>query len=194
LFITDTNESAGLMKNQPNTPTKDDVPLVTDAAQFEFPFGSRPSNNRGVTAADFDHDGNIDLFVSSQLSPKLYRNTGSSPAFVDFTDSIGGAFTLFADSSWCGAWGDYDRDGDLDLYVGRAAGSGDQVGGPLRDAIFRNNGNKSFTYTSYTTGLSQNPEVSTTTATWADLTATVTSTSSWEPEERARRARSSSSS
>ncbi len=167
LFITDANGGAGLMENSPNTAQKDDVPLLTNQAQFEFPSGTPPDNNRGAVAADFDNDGDLDLFVSSRDAPKIYRNQGTSPYFVDVTDSLIAPFTTLADSSWCGAWGDYDRDGDLDLYVGRATGSADQVGGPLRDVIFRNEGNQSFTYI---TGLNQNPQVSTTTVTWADLT------------------------
>ncbi|HTI50474.1 MAG TPA: CRTAC1 family protein [Planctomycetaceae bacterium] len=68
----------------------------------------------GVAAGDFDNDGKTDLFISALGRNRLFRNLGGR--FVDVTAETGVAG---ADDSWstsCG-WFDYDRDGDLDLFV-----------------------------------------------------------------------------
>jgi len=67
----------------------------------------------GVCAADYDNDGNSDLYVTYYLGNVLYRNLGGGK-FVDATKSAG-----VSGRGWgmgC-AFGDYDNDGFLDLYV-----------------------------------------------------------------------------
>jgi hypothetical protein len=69
----------------------------------------------GVAAADFDNDGNLDLFVTGYNGNALYRNRGDC-TFEDVTDKAGvrgGGFSTGA------AWADYDRDGYVDLFVSR---------------------------------------------------------------------------
>jgi hypothetical protein len=69
----------------------------------------------GVAVADFDNDGNLDLFVTGYGGNALYRNKGNC-AFEDVTDKAGvrgGGFSTGA------AWADYDRDGNVDLFVSR---------------------------------------------------------------------------
>jgi hypothetical protein len=69
----------------------------------------------GVAAADFDNDGNLDLFVTGYGGNALYRNKGNC-TFEDITDKAGvrgGGFSTGA------AWADYDRDGYVDLFVSR---------------------------------------------------------------------------
>jgi hypothetical protein len=68
----------------------------------------------GAAAADYDNDGDQDLFVAAVGPNHLYRNDGGR--FVDVTSraNVGGQPDEF--SSGCG-WFDYDRDGDLDLLV-----------------------------------------------------------------------------
>ena len=69
----------------------------------------------GVAVADFDNDGNLDLFVTSYGGNALYRNKGNC-TFEDVTDKAGvrgGGFSTGA------AWADYDRDGNVDLFVSR---------------------------------------------------------------------------
>ena len=70
----------------------------------------------------------------------------------------------------CGAWGDYDRDGDLDLYVGRAGGSGDTPSGALVDRLYANNGDGTFSHASGPTSLIFVTQTATATVSWADLT------------------------
>ena len=69
----------------------------------------------GVAVADFDNDGNLDLFVTGYGGNALYRNKGNC-IFEDVTDKAGvrgGGFSTGA------AWADYDRDGNVDLFVSR---------------------------------------------------------------------------
>ncbi len=68
----------------------------------------------GAAWGDYDGDGDLDLVVTRFGTNLLYRNNGDG-TFTDVSAATGiGAETGF----WTGAsWGDYDRDGDLDLYV-----------------------------------------------------------------------------
>lgn len=67
----------------------------------------------GAAAADFDNDGDKDLFVAGFRSNALYRNTGEG-TFEDITSEAG-----IASDKWSVAagWFDYDNDGLLDLFV-----------------------------------------------------------------------------
>ncbi len=66
--------------------------------------------------ADYDNDGDKDLFVSRTFSHnQLFRNNGDG-TFTDVT----AASKIGADCcTTVASWGDYDNDGLLDLYVGR---------------------------------------------------------------------------
>jgi len=70
----------------------------------------------GITAADYDADGDLDLFITNiQNHNTLLRNDGDFK-FADVTEALGvGGFAV--GPSGGSAWGDYDGDGWLDLYV-----------------------------------------------------------------------------
>src|SRR5207249_687087 len=69
---------------------------------------------QGAVAADFNNDGNVDLFVTNFGPNILYKNNGNG-TFTDVTEKAGVA----GGNTWhTGAtFGDYDKDGYLDLYV-----------------------------------------------------------------------------
>ncbi len=67
----------------------------------------------GVSVADYDNDGDDDLYVTCFGPNKLYRNRGNG-TFEDVTTKAGVSDPRFSTGA---AWGDYDRDGDLDLFV-----------------------------------------------------------------------------
>ncbi len=77
-----------------------------------------------VTWGDYDNDGRLDfLLTGSRDNPgigQLWRNSGS--AFVNVTASTLPGFPAIADGSV--AWGDYDRDGWLDILISGSLGSG----------------------------------------------------------------------
>ena len=68
-----------------------------------------------MAVADFDNDGLPDLFVTGFDGNVLYRNLGGCK-FEDVTAKAG----LRAKGFNAGAaWGDFDRDGNVDLFVAR---------------------------------------------------------------------------
>ena len=70
---------------------------------------------KGILWADIDNDGDQDLFVTYRLTPnRLYRNDGEM-TLVDISDVCGIAQTN--QRSYGASFGDYDKDGLLDLFV-----------------------------------------------------------------------------
>ena len=67
----------------------------------------------GVAAADFDNDGDADIYLTALGPNRLFRNTGGG-RFEDVTARVGVGDPAFSTSAM---WFDYDRDGRLDLFV-----------------------------------------------------------------------------
>ena len=92
-------------------PAPDVVPAAFDRVQPEL-FSTPGAQTNSW--ADYDGDGDLDLFVGMRYTPnRLYRNDGGR--FVDVAPEVGLADL---EDTRAGAWGDYDGDGDPDLYVG----------------------------------------------------------------------------
>lgn len=67
-----------------------------------------------ATWADFDGDGDPDVYLASDFAPNnMIRNDGDGK-FVDITEETGTADFGFGMGA---TWGDYDNDGKQDLYV-----------------------------------------------------------------------------
>ncbi len=70
--------------------------------------------------ADFDNDGDVDLFVGFNGTPnRLYENRGGQ-----FTEIGAAAGVADARPTRAAAWADFDADGDADLLVGFTTGAG----------------------------------------------------------------------
>ena len=77
-----------------------------------------PFYGQGAAAADYDGDGDVDLFVACLGPNHLFRNDGNGH-FTDVTQQAGLATREPYRYHSGAAWLDYDRDGDLDLFVAR---------------------------------------------------------------------------
>lgn len=114
----------------------------------------------GAAAADFDNDGHVDLFVTAMGPDVLYRNRGDG-TFEDVTARAKVGDPRLGSSA---AWGDYNGDGYLDLYVanyvqyqldkdlycaskipGKRTYCGPSIYQPERHTLYRNNRDGTFT-------------------------------------------------
>ncbi len=75
---------------------------------------ARPAYGMGITVADYNGDGAVDIYRTNYGANRLYRNNKDG-TFTDVAKAAGVADTDFGVGA---AFFDYDRDGRLDLYVG----------------------------------------------------------------------------
>jgi enediyne biosynthesis protein E4 len=124
----------------------------------------------GVAVGDFDNNGYLDLYVTAFGPNILYRNNGDGT----FTDVTSAAGVAGGPAEWSTSTGffDFDRDGDLDLYVvnyldfrlddnpycglrkeGYRMYCNPTIFDGTADRLFRNNGNGTFTDVSREAGI-----------------------------------------
>ncbi len=121
----------------------------------------------GVVVADYDNDGDQDLFVTNYGPNVFYRNNGDG-TFTNYTREAG----LENDQAGIGStFLDYDLDGQLDLYLGNYLEydpnyqyyyAAQRFPGPLAyhgqpDVLYHNNGDGTFTDVTREAGV-YNPE------------------------------------
>ena len=99
-----------------------------------------PNGGWAALFADYDNDGDLDIYVTKDGwngngRNTLYRNNGDG-RFDDVTEQAGVGDTR---SSFCAAFGDYDNDGFLDIYIANGI-----VGDGSPNALYRNNGDGTF--------------------------------------------------
>ena len=85
-------------------------------------LGNSPTRPKACVAADIDNDGDRDLFLAAQFERnRLYINDGSG-VFTEEATARGVEFTTM--NTFTASFGDYDRDGWVDLYIGNYTGTG----------------------------------------------------------------------
>jgi len=108
---------------------------------------SKPGRGLGIALADYDRDGHIDIFVANDsMFEFLYHNRGDG-TFEEVALAAGVA--VDGDGNTYAGMGvdfaDYDNDGLPDLIVTDL--------GNQRYALYQNNGDGTFTYASFASGL-----------------------------------------
>jgi hypothetical protein len=93
----------------------------------------------GAVFADYDNDGHPDLYLTREGPDVLYHNDGTGH-FRDVTATAGVGGGMLSHRS--AAWGDYDNDGRLDLYVTTYSPC---FAAAQPDQLFHNDGNGRFT-------------------------------------------------
>ncbi len=126
-----------------------------------------PGFGLGVAAADYDNDGDQDLYVNNYGPNVLYRNNGDG-TFADATEEAGVGCGHKVGAGAC--FLDVDGDGDLDLYVanyvqftyenhvvhwndGHPSYVGPRAYDAEPDVLYRNNGDGTFTDISDESGI-----------------------------------------
>ncbi len=110
--------------------------FVNRTAGSGMPTLARPS---GVSAADFDNDGDLDVHISvHNTADYLMRNDGGFK-FVNVAAQAGVGSTGVGYGC---AWGDYDGDGWVDLYVSNRTTADNNF---AKNHLYRNNGDGTFT-------------------------------------------------
>jgi len=120
------NQYGGLYRNNQNgTFTKITTGSVVDHTASAW----------GAIWGDYDNDGHLDLFVRNDAANNsLYRNNGDGT----FTQIAEGPLVSEGGNCYGGggcAWGDYDNDGHLDLFVCNRGAN---------NALYHNQGNGTF--------------------------------------------------
>jgi hypothetical protein len=120
-------------------------PTFTD--QSALVLGGVNLNARSVSAADIDGDTDLDLFFQGLPgNQKLYRNNLIGAGTFNFTDVTASMLPAGLGDSWSAAWGDYNGDRRIDVFVGQS-NDGSAAGDVLR------NGGGGFVNASAATGL-----------------------------------------
>ncbi len=155
-------------------PQRDQLHYLQNKGDGTFEDRTEAAGLLGLTGgmnllqADYDNDGRLDLVVLrgagllgelGDQPPSLLRNRGDG-TFEDVTEQAG---LLFFAPTQCAAWGDFDNDGRLDLFVGIESSAVPGFEIPLYQELaarppracklFRNDGNGKFTDVAAAAGL-----------------------------------------
>ncbi len=125
----------GLFINQRDGTFREDMAVRQLAlANNAKPSGEDPFWGGGISAADYDNDGDLDVLLAGGPIPYALRLLENDAAtFTDVTAKVNfGALKEVLE----GIWGDYDNDGHVDLYVISSD--------PASNRLLRNTGRKTF--------------------------------------------------
>jgi hypothetical protein len=106
--------------------------------------------NYGSIWIDYDNDRDLDMFIAkcggetARRTNQMLTNNGDG-SFTENAAALGLADPM---QTWSSTWGDYDNDGDMDVFISASSGS---------HKLMRNNGDNSFTDVTSGAGVSSPP-------------------------------------
>ena len=160
IFVVSKTESCHLFRNLGNFKFED----VTEAAGVGDQGPAAMIWKQGAAFVDINNDGRLDIYVCRNDAPNLlYLNQGDGT----FKERAAAYGLAIKDGSSMAAFGDYDRDGWLDLYLQTNLLDNSQHPAGQRDYLFHNNRNGTFTNVSEAAGISRE-ETQGHSATWWD--------------------------
>jgi len=118
IYVANDLRANQLWMNQRNGTFKD-LSLMSGTA---FNANGKAEAGMGVTAADFDNDGDEDLYMTHLVreTNTLYLNDGRGN-FYDATNQFKLAQPSVPNTGFGTRWFDYDNDGDLDIFIANGA-------------------------------------------------------------------------
>ncbi len=150
LFIVSKTESCRLFRNLGGWKFED----VTEKAGVGDPGAAARIWKQGVTFADVNNDGRLDIYVCRYNAPNLlYINQGDG-TFKEEAHAYG---LDVSDASVMAAFGDYDRDGWLDVFIQTNVLDAAAHPEGQRDHLFHNNRDGTFTNVTDRAGVAPEP-------------------------------------
>jgi hypothetical protein len=138
LFVKNWTDSPNRLYQNNGDGTFTDVAVSAGLADY------RGSNSAW---ADYDNDGYMDVMITGLggLVPNppdaLFHNNGNG-TFTEVTAQAGLPVRLLGKGI---AWGDYDNDGNIDVFIARGASAPIPPDGSTKTSLYRNNGDGTFT-------------------------------------------------
>jgi hypothetical protein len=121
--------------------------IDTTFTSIESLVGINMTSAQMSTWADYNNDGFVDFYspVSNSTSSDALYRSNAAQSFTNVADSAGVNHPVSGVLEQGMHWGDYDKDGDPDLYIANLAAAGPSY-------FHRNNGNGTFTEIAPTLG------------------------------------------
>ena len=150
LFVVSKTESCRLFRNLGDWRFED----VTAAAGVGDTGAAARVWKQGATFADVNNDGHLDLYLCRFNAPNLlYLNQGDGT----FREAAVEAGLGLSSASVMATFGDYDRDGWLDVFVQTNVLDATARPEGERDHLYRNNGDGTFTDVTAEAGVAPGP-------------------------------------
>jgi hypothetical protein len=101
---------------------------------------------------DYNKDGKVDAFFANDGMPPRYNYFFKNNNLLNFSEVSYSIGLVDSSSTLCLASGDYNNDGNLDVFLGTQS----HPNSPLTGILYRNNGNGTFTDVSDSSGITTN--------------------------------------
>ena len=123
-------------------------------SQIDFGIEDELIETKTIQWIDFDNDNDFDLFITSNSNSNLLFENLGNMVFNDITISSG--LILNNNSNFGSSWGDYDKDGYLDVFI---CSRGD-FSNDTQNYLYHNNGDRTFTIVNDQAGIDNNHHLS----------------------------------